>query len=214
MEEIDYRSLYALQDRVIKAVFLIESGFYLTGGTCLHRFYHEKRYSDDLDFFDNDNMMFREDVRIVLDSIRRQNIPSSIDVDSRDYVRLTVDGSMKVELVNDRTYRAGRSIRTANGVVLDNILNLCSNKICAVFGRDEPKDVFDLYTIYQNISLDWSEAMCAASKKCVVDPEALKFRLRAFPLELADFLQVPDRAFITEFKRNYRSMVERVIAEL
>jgi predicted nucleotidyltransferase component of viral defense system len=213
MEAIDYHSLYALQDRVIKAVFHVESGFYLTGGTCLHRFYHEKRYSDDLDFFDNDNMMFREDVRIVLDSISRHNIPSSIDVDSRDYVRLTVDGSMRVELVNDRAYRAGRSIQTAEGVVLDNVLNLCSNKICAIFGRDEPKDVFDLYTIYQNISPDWSEVMGAASKKCVVDPETLKFRLRAFPLELANFLQVPDRAFIAEFKRNYRSMVDRVIAE-
>jgi hypothetical protein len=52
-----------------------------------HPIYHEKRYSDDLDFFDSDNMMFREDVRIVLDSISRDNIPYNLEVDSR--ARLT-----------------------------------------------------------------------------------------------------------------------------
>lgn len=213
MEEINYHSLYVLQDRVINAVFRVESGFYLTGGTCLHRFYNEKRYSDDLDFFDSDNMMFREDMRVVLDSIDRDNIPCNLEVDSRDYVRLMVNGSMKVEFVNDRVYRAGRSVRTAEGIVLDNILNLCANKICAVLGRDEPKDVFDIYTIYGAISLDWSEVMAAASKKCVLDPEALKSRLLAFPPELVDFLQVPDRGYIAEFKMGYRSMVDRLMAE-
>ena len=50
-----YKELYALQDQVLNAVFAAESEFYLTGGTCLCRFYQAKRYSDDLDFFANDS---------------------------------------------------------------------------------------------------------------------------------------------------------------
>lgn len=51
MADINYTEIYKLQDRVMDIVFSVENEFYLTGGTCLNRFYHEKRYSDDLDFF-------------------------------------------------------------------------------------------------------------------------------------------------------------------
>lgn len=51
MDSLDYKQLYALQDKVLEVVFSVENIFYLTGGTCLSRFYKEKRYSDDLDFF-------------------------------------------------------------------------------------------------------------------------------------------------------------------
>ena len=47
----DYAQLYALQDKVLKIIFTEETPFYLTGGTALHRFYCEHRYSDDLDLF-------------------------------------------------------------------------------------------------------------------------------------------------------------------
>jgi len=53
MDSIDYKKLYTLQDEVLKIVFETENEFYLTGGTCLSRFYVAKRYSDDLDFFTN-----------------------------------------------------------------------------------------------------------------------------------------------------------------
>ena len=50
-EKIAYKKLYDLQDRVLGIVFSREHDFYLTGGTALHRFYYNLRYSDDLDFF-------------------------------------------------------------------------------------------------------------------------------------------------------------------
>jgi len=51
MGSINYAMLYSLQDEVLSIVFEVENEFYLTGGTCLSRFFVEKRYSDDLDFF-------------------------------------------------------------------------------------------------------------------------------------------------------------------
>ena len=50
-EEKDYyeKSLYPLQDEVLD--LFTEERFYLTGGTCLSRFYFKHRYSEDLDFF-------------------------------------------------------------------------------------------------------------------------------------------------------------------
>ncbi len=54
MGSIEYDKLYELQDSVLRIVFATEKEFYLTGGTCLSRFYKAKRYSDDLDFFTNE----------------------------------------------------------------------------------------------------------------------------------------------------------------
>ncbi|MEA1967214.1 MAG: nucleotidyl transferase AbiEii/AbiGii toxin family protein, partial [Thermodesulfobacteriota bacterium] len=51
MGNINYKKLYELQDDILASIFKVENEFYLTGGTCLSRFYKEKRYSDDLDFF-------------------------------------------------------------------------------------------------------------------------------------------------------------------
>lgn len=45
---IDYTKLYELQDAVLSVVCSTEGDYYLTGETCLNRFYHEERYSDRL----------------------------------------------------------------------------------------------------------------------------------------------------------------------
>ena len=45
MANIDYIKLYKLQDDVMDIIFKVQNIYYLTGGTCLSRFYKEKRYS-------------------------------------------------------------------------------------------------------------------------------------------------------------------------
>ncbi len=58
MDSINYRELYKIQDRVLRIVSSVEKELYLTGDTCLSRFFQEKRYSDDLDFFTNGSSRF------------------------------------------------------------------------------------------------------------------------------------------------------------
>lgn len=59
MEKEHYFSfLYPLQDRVLKLVGSVETNFYLTGGTAASRGYLQHRFSDDLDFFTNDDSEF------------------------------------------------------------------------------------------------------------------------------------------------------------
>ena len=210
MADLDYHALYTLQDKVLSAVFAAETSFYLTGGTCLHRFYVQRRYSDDLDLFSNDNALFRDDVRIAQDCLNEKNIAFETHVDTRDFVRLLVDSTLQVDLVNDRVYRYGRSRLTEQGVVLDNIQNICANKICAVLGRDEPKDVFDLYIILQHMGIDWSQPIEAAGKKCVLDGEILEYRLSSFPLHLIDLLPIANQGYIGEMKENYKDFINKL----
>jgi len=50
-----FEVLYPFQDRVLNIVNKIDTGFYLTGGTASSRGCLQHRFSDDLDFFVNDD---------------------------------------------------------------------------------------------------------------------------------------------------------------
>lgn len=210
MATVDYSTLYTIQDRVLAAVFSSETVFYLTGGTCLHRFFYNRRYSNDLDLFTSENSLFRDEIRLMKDRLIEQGIHFELQVDTRDFVRIEAEEKLRVDLVNDRVYRYGSSIRSSQGFVLDNLHNLCANKICAILGRDDPKDVFDLYTLFREAELDWAKVITAAMKKCVVDHEVFEYRLSSFPLDLLDLLHVPDQASIEEMKQHYGIMLEKL----
>jgi predicted nucleotidyltransferase component of viral defense system len=212
MAGLDFISLYALQDRVLDCVFSVDTGFYLTGGTCLHRFYFPERHSVDLDLFSNDNTLYRDDVRRIVHTLNECGISSELIVDSRDFVRLMINGELQVDLVNDRVYRSGRSVRMETAIVVDNLQNLAANKICAVLGRDDPKDVFDLYVMHRHQAVQWPLALEDAAKKCAFDPETLMFRLNAFPLQLLDDLHVVNPSLVSQMKQHYHALTHAILA--
>ena len=53
-----FTRLYPLQDKVLKAVNDLNTGFYLSGGTASSRGYLHHRFSDDIDLFVNDDNRF------------------------------------------------------------------------------------------------------------------------------------------------------------
>lgn len=87
MDSLDYSILYRLQDEVLKTVFECEREFYLTGGTCLSRFYVEKRCSDDLDFFTNHSLRYSFAIRNIKRALRKK-FDLAVDVESKGFIRL------------------------------------------------------------------------------------------------------------------------------
>jgi predicted nucleotidyltransferase component of viral defense system len=211
MATLDYKKIYALQDEVLAAIFSVETTFYLTGGSCLNRFYYHRRYSDDLDLFTNENTIYRDDIRILLDTLDSTSLAYTIQTDTRDFIQLMIHDTLQLNLVNDRVYRYGKSVHSPDGIVLDNEINICANKLCGIIGRDDPKDMFDLYSIYKNGKVDWKIVFSAVTKKRVLEPEVLEYRLSSFPLDLLDLLAVVDPATVTEMKQGCSSMVEHIL---
>ena len=144
--EIDYNTLYQLQDRVMDQVFALDNNFYLTGGTALHRFYYHLRYSDDLDFFTYSDPLFRESIIEIIQVFEEKDITYRYIVESKDFHRLLIEESLQIDFVNDRVYRKGKS-NIINGYKIDNKINILANKVTAILGRDEAKDIFDLFTL-------------------------------------------------------------------
>lgn len=213
MEPVDYRRLYALQDRVLAALRRADTSLYLTGGTCLSRFYLEKRYSQGLDLFTNDTSLYRDDVRRALDTLRADGVAVEVLVDSRDFVRAMVDTILQVGFVNDRVPRHGSVQLTPEGYRIDTPLNILANKLTAIMGRDEPKDIFDVYLIARILRVDWGEAIGIAETKYAVDREVLELRLRSLPLPLLDTLSVADQEFLSSLKADYPALIDDIVNE-
>ncbi len=173
--------IYKLQDNILNIVFSIDNSFYLTGGTALHRFYYGYRLSDDLDFFTNSDLLFHEYIREIFEFFKKNNIIFEIILREKDFVRIKYL-SLKVDFVNDISFRYGKS-KVINNYRIDNVINILTNKIAAIIGRDSEKDIFDILSICINEKFNWSEILKIANKKTYIDKETLIYRLKTFPIE-------------------------------
>ncbi len=211
---MDYASLYAIQDQVLDALFSGETEFYLTGGTCLHRFYARKRHSDDLDLFTSATALYRDDVRNALQRLNNTGFDYETVVDTRDFVRIVAGGMLNVDFVNDRVFRHGASQISRHKYRLDNLTNIFANKICAVLGRDEPKDIFDLCTLMQMNEVSPANLLPIVQRKCALELEDLEYRLTSFPVELLQTLAVTDTAFLEGICEDYEQIVGELLESL
>jgi len=210
-EPVDYIELYQVQNEVLDLLFSEESIFYLTGGTCISRFYLEKRYSDDLDFFTSDNNLFRGNIRRIYNIFDEKKIVFETVADSKDFVRIKIKEILKVDFVNDRTYYYGRTAKSENGYILDNAINMLANKLSAVIGRDEPKDIFDLFLLSTITEFSWNDIAEIARKKELFEYDILEYRLKTFPLFLMDKLAIKEAEFLSVIKENYYLMIDDII---
>lgn len=187
MYKKDYSKLYIMQDKVFAWIREKNFPFYLTGGTALGRFYLNHRFSEDLDFFVNNDVNFSKYISVIgreiyalSESIENQSIITN------DFARFFIhegDGMLKIEFVNDVPFRVGSIIKTSN-VCIDSLINILSNKLTAIDGRDEPKDVFDIVLISLNYNFTWPEIFGFAREKAMIDEISVEKKLRSFPPEI------------------------------
>ncbi len=212
MENINYRNLYKLQDIVLKIIFSTETEFYLTGGTCLNRFFFNKRYSDDLDFFTNYSNQFSFSFKEILFLLSKNSLEYQLKVDAKDFKKiLVIDKSQKLQLdfVNDRVKRFG-AIISKEGYNLDNIENILSNKITAVISRDNPKDVFDIFLISLNVDFAWEKILSNATEKMFFEKEYLIYRLKEFPKILFEKIKLIDSGFLNNFDEIFPMIINNI----
>ena len=181
----DYRKLYQLQDKFLQWWISLELPFYLTGGTALGRFYLNHRFSEDLDFFVNADSQYLNYISVLKNKITSQfsvNLQHSLFAD--DFTRFFItekETSLKIELVNDVEYYAGDTKSYPFGKI-DTPINILANKLTALVGRDEPKDVFDIIYLSLNYSYSWQDIFYHAKQKTAINELDVEQRLVSFPV--------------------------------
>ncbi len=184
--DIDYKKLYRLQDKFLVWWAKLKQPFYLTGGTALGRFYLDHRYSDDLDFFVNSDPEYSSRIAIIRKEVVKEfqvNIEEALF--SEDFTRLYIeeeDVRLKIEFVNDVEYYYDKPMKYLYGLV-DTPINIMTNKLTAIVGRDEPKDMFDIIHLAQNYSFNWKDIFLHAKHKAIINEIDVEQRLISFPTE-------------------------------
>jgi nucleotidyltransferase AbiEii toxin of type IV toxin-antitoxin system len=161
--------MYPLQNRVLARLATLETGFYLTGGTAASRAYLHHRFSDDLDFFVNDDGRFGLWAQRVVQALAASadwNV--AVTLQEARFVRATVsqpDILLKIEMVNDVPAHIGELTRDPTLGLVDSAPNILANKLTAVVDRREPRDLADIWGFCCRLGLSCEAALESAQSK-------------------------------------------------
>ncbi len=73
---------------------------------------------------------------------------------------------------------------TRDGYLIDTVENILANKLTAIIGRDNPKDIFDLLLIHSHYTVSWPDILDAARV-------AANYRLHPAAQDSSDALRPP-----------------------
>ncbi len=162
---------YTLQDKFLDNFFSgpYKSDFYLTGGTCLTRFYFHHRESFDLDLFTQNQAIDFTHVSPMVEKIGRDmrwKLIKQVTTDTfLQYIYEDKNGqTVKTDLVKDIPVHFGK-IKKIGKINIDSLENIGSNKILAIFGRTDAKDFIDLFHILSNTGFSFDFLYGLAKKK-------------------------------------------------
>lgn len=168
-QEHYFTKLYPLQDRVLKVVSNLNTGFYLTGGTASSRGYLHHLLSNDIDLFVNDDNRFVLWSERIIQTLSASD-DSRLDILQKEerFVRLSLaekDILLKIEMINDVPSHIGAIRTDAILGKLDSPENILANKVTAAIDRQEPKDLADIWGFCSKMGLSLNEAITDAHSK-------------------------------------------------
>ncbi|HSR99991.1 MAG TPA: nucleotidyl transferase AbiEii/AbiGii toxin family protein, partial [Kofleriaceae bacterium] len=136
-----------LQMEVLAAFFQRERGFFLTGGAALAGFHLGHRATDDLDLFTLEARAF-ERGRFVLTEVA-QELGAALQVrqDAPGFKRLVLTrgvDALVIDLVKDAGSQLHPDKLERDGVVMDPADEILANKLTALVGRAEERDLVDV----------------------------------------------------------------------
>jgi predicted nucleotidyltransferase component of viral defense system len=211
-------NLYPLQDGVMNTISKCGVRFFLTGGTALSRAYYNHRYSDDLDFFVNDDDDYPAQVKEVFFKLKEDKFFWSPTVDfisNKNFTSFKVgwdksDTLLKLDFVNDIACRFGDIVKTELFVRTDSIRNMLSNKLTALF-RYAAKDVADIREFALHEKIDWQQAINdARNKEAGLEIPIICDILQGMPqseFETIAWIKKPDW-------QEFRNDIDRIVYEM
>ncbi len=151
-------ALVGLQGALLDAFFEREQRWFLTGGAALAGFYESPRPTEDLDFFALPGPDMEDGVRSLAAAAAacgarleaRKTFP-----DFRSFLASRGEETCLVDLVIDRAPALEPQKLRVGSVNIDSRREIAANKVCALLGRSEVKDLIDLrFLLGTGISLE------------------------------------------------------------
>jgi hypothetical protein len=165
---------------------------YLAGGAAILAAPNTRRFSNDLDYFhdsaDRVASAFAADRPLLV----ADGFAVELEISQPGYIRVVVrrgPDATKIEWAQDSTWRFLPTIKSADFGYLLHPLDLATNKVLALAGRDEPRDLLDTLHLHEHVLPLGALVWAAVGKDPGFSPlsllEMLKRRGRLQPADLA-----------------------------
>jgi hypothetical protein len=161
-----------------------EIRFFLTGGAVLAGFVLAHRSTDDLDLFTTDDVAMQgadELARSVAAELGASLEALHSAPDSRRYLLSTADDSVKLDFVRDRAPQLYEKV-TRGSLTMDPVEEIVVNKLCALTGRLEVRDLVDLMFLERAGHRIESYLGQAARKDAGATPATMAWLLSTLPI--------------------------------
>jgi hypothetical protein len=177
--------LSALQRELAEAFFSEPSAFFLTGGAALAGYYLGHRVTEDLDLFSPPV----ESMALAVQRLRRaaSAVGGALEAvqEAPEFRRFVVQRASEVTLVDLVIDRAPQLI--ADKLMMDHIRidserEITANKITALLGRTAPRDLVDLYALFERGFTLEAALADARIKDAAADPATLAWVLSQWRL--------------------------------
>lgn len=159
--------LTRLQQNVLRAFFAREKDYFLTGGAALAGYHLRHRSTNALDLFTLDAKPF-ERGRFVLDDVASE-LGATLEIvqQAPGFLRTLFsaeDDVLVVDLIRDRSFQLQPRKLEVDGVIIDPPAEILANKLTAIVGRAEERDLIDVMLLERE-GLRVEDALAAALKK-------------------------------------------------
>jgi hypothetical protein len=209
------RVLGEFERAFLRRLFDSVSAIYLSGGSALGLHLGHRR-SLDLDLFTSDDAAFaaaRASLPVIAAALDAR---VEILADGPAFRRVLLSGpagqTLRVDLVHDTVDRIGGPPVESQGLRLDTLREILINKICAILGRSEPRDLVDLFFL-DRVGFRVVNALDDARRKDGgLTPAQLAWAISQVPLDrLLDGLLVPvSLEELREFRARLVESLERL----
>jgi len=189
---------------------------YLAGGAAILIQPETTRYSRDLDYFHDSEARVAEAFAADRQLLEASGYLIDVDLNQPGYIRAIVrrdEHAAKVDWARDSSWRFMPTVRDDRVGYLLHPVDLAVNKVLALAGRDEPRDLLDTLYLHRNVLVLGALCWAACGKDPGFSPLSLlellrrRGRLRSEDLERLDLTESLD---LQETKRAWLEALDSV----
>lgn len=204
--------LSAVQQELLDAFFSEPSAFFLTDGAALGGYHLGHRLTDDLDLFTAPV----ESMELAVQRLRRAGaaIGGTIEAlqEAPEFRRFAVQRAEEVtivDLVIDRAPQLMAEKLLIRNVRVDPEREIAANKITALLGRTAPRDLVDLFALFDRGHTLEGALVDARIKDAAADPATLAWVLSQW--RLAPSVPLPVGVTFEEIEQMRGQLIERLL---
>lgn len=130
------------------------AGRYLAGGSALHSHPNSTRFSHDLDLFHDEVEQVARAFEEDSEALRREGFELELLLSQPGHIRALVrrgDEATRVDWARDSSWRFMPLVRHPDGGWMLDPIDLATNKVLVLAGRDEPRDFVDILFASENV---------------------------------------------------------------